>query len=81
MRNQNLFDLQSESLKSYKPIGFWKKFKFNFKKLDMYALPITLRYKNQRKFYTNAGALMSLLIYVSIILILLNSLDSVLNKD
>ena len=42
----NLFDQQSESLKYYKTIPSFKKFKFYFKMIDMYALPITLRYKN-----------------------------------
>lgn len=32
--------------------------------IDMYALPITLRYKNQRKFYTNFGALATLIIFL-----------------
>ena len=35
-----------------------------FKSLDMYALPITLKYKNMRKFYTNFGALTSMMIYM-----------------
>ena len=43
---KNLFD-EHNSLKSYKPIPFMKKFKFYFKMADMYAQPITLRYKNQ----------------------------------
>ena len=33
----------------------------------MFAIPITLRYKNQQKFYTNFGALFSALIYVTLI--------------
>lgn len=35
--------------------------------MDMYAIDITLRYKNQRKFYTNFGALVTLFIYVAIL--------------
>ena len=35
-----------------------------FKKIDMYASPITLKYKNMRKFYTNFGALASLCVYI-----------------
>ena len=30
--------------------------------IDMYALPITFRYKSQKKFYTNYGALTSLIV-------------------
>jgi hypothetical protein len=47
-----------------------KIFKFNFKKLDMYAQPVTLRYKNQKKFYTNYGALASLFVYMATVGIL-----------
>ena len=33
-----------------------------FRKLDLYALPVTLRYKGEKKFYTNFGACTSLII-------------------
>ena len=49
--------------------------------LDMYALPITLRYKNQSKFFTNAGALTSLCIYITLIGLLSSYLSIVFNKD
>ena len=58
------FDEDTMSLKYYKRIGYIKQFKYYFKMIDMYALPITLRYKNQRKFYTNFGALASLTIFL-----------------
>ena len=61
----NLFDTEgAKSLKNYSKISGCKKFKFYFKMLDLYALPITLRYKNQRKFYTNFGALTSVFIFI-----------------
>jgi len=44
---RNLFD-EADSLKYYKTIGHCKRFKYYFKMIDVYALPITLRYKNQR---------------------------------
>ena len=47
----------------------------------MYALPITLRYKNQRKFYTNAGALTSLAIYLVLLSMLMNYLTVVFDKE
>ena len=34
--------------------------------LDLYAMPITFRYKNQKKFYTNYGALTSLILILLI---------------
>lgn len=37
---------QEAQLRYYKPKGYCKIFKFYFKTMDMYALPITLRYKN-----------------------------------
>lgn len=50
------------SLYKYTPIPPLKQFKRLFRRLDIYALPITLRYKGEKKFYTNFGALTSLLI-------------------
>lgn len=81
MRSMNLFDSQPKSLKVVEPIPLWKKFKFYFKQIDMYALPITLRYKNQRKFYTNAGALTSLFIYLFLVGTLIGQLYSVFTYD
>lgn len=39
-----------------------KQFKRQFRKLDLYAMPVTLRYKGEKKFYTNFGALTSVII-------------------
>ena len=47
----------------------------------MFALEITLRYKNQRRFYTNFGALTSLFIYLILASLLTSSLSTVLSKD
>jgi hypothetical protein len=47
----------------------------------MYALPITLRYKNQRMFYTNAGAMVSVMIYVAILFVLVNNFGTVWEKN
>ena len=65
MRN-NLFD-EYASMKYFKPIPTFKRFKFWFKMIDMYALPITLRYKNQKMFYTNFGAIISLVVYIIVL--------------
>ena len=69
----NLFDV-NKKLKEYKPIPAFKKFKFYFKMMDMYALPITLRYKNQQKFFTNFGALTSLFVYLSVLVYLMGNI-------
>ena len=49
--------------------------------LDMYALPITLRYKNQKMFYTNYGAVISLLVYLAIAVTMGNELLAVFNPS
>ena len=77
--SNNLFD--NADLKYYKPIAPCKRFKFYFKMLDMYALPITLRYKNQRKFYTNFGAGTSLFIYIIILSLMSGYFRLMFSKD
>ena len=52
-----------------------KSFKKLFRKMDLYALPVTLRYKGEKKFYTNFGALTSLFI----ILLMLAYIGSEIN--
>jgi len=64
---RNLFNESEESLKYYKKIGMFKRFKYYFKMIDIYAIPITLRYKNQRKFYTNFGALTTTVILLTML--------------
>lgn len=50
------------ALYSYEPIPLMKLGKRYFRALDIYALPITLRYKMEKKFYTNFGALASVIL-------------------
>jgi len=50
------------ALYSYEPIPMMKLGKRYFRALDIYALPITLRYKMEKKFYTNFGALASVIL-------------------
>ena len=81
MKN-NLFDKHG-TLKSYQPIPLMSRFRFYFKKIDMYAQPITFHYKNHDKFYTNFGALASLLVYFITLSFLINYVLDVmtLNKS
>ena len=44
-----------------------KRIKRYFRKVDIYALPITLRYKQEKKFYTNFGALTSCVLFITVI--------------
>mmetsp|Transcript_33378 Transcript_33378/g.24128 ORF Transcript_33378/g.24128 Transcript_33378/m.24128 type:complete len:212 (+) Transcript_33378:75-710(+) len=52
-----------------------KRFKRLFRKLDIYALPITLRYKGEKKFFTNFGALTSLFVIIAMLALLLNEIS------
>ena len=54
----------SDAFIEYQPIQKMKVIKKLCRKLDMYALPITLRYKSEKKFYTNFGALTSLVLMI-----------------
>jgi uncharacterized membrane protein len=44
-----------------------KRFKRQFRKVDLYAIPISFRYKGEKKFYTNFGALTSVLVVLLVL--------------
>ena len=52
------------ALYTIQPIPCMKRFKKIFRLVDMYALPITLRYKQEKRFYTNWGACTSVALIV-----------------
>ena len=54
-------------LYEYKEIPLIKSFKADFRLLDLYALPVSLRYKGQKKFYTNYGACASLCVILALL--------------
>jgi len=54
------------ALYSYHEIPGMKLCKRYFRALDIYALPITLRYKMEKKFYTNFGALASVVLLIAV---------------
>ena len=58
---------KDRSLYRYDHLKFFKQVKRKFRLLDIYALPITLRYKGEKKFYTNFGALTSLFIILLVL--------------
>ena len=66
---------------TYKPIGGLKAFKKVFRKLDLYALPVTLRYKGEKKFYTNYGAVTSLLIVLLMLTYLYTEVMRMLDRS
>jgi len=44
--NSEIDAFKDPNLYSYEPIPWLKRFKADFRMLDLYALPITFRYKN-----------------------------------
>ena len=67
-------------LYSYSEIPLMKRFKRLFRALDLYALPITLRYKMEKKFYTNYGALASLLLIIVVLVYVYTAVALMLQK-
>ena len=55
------------SLYTIENIPMIKQFKKQFRKLDLYALPISFRYKGEKKFYTNFGALTSIIVILIVL--------------
>ena len=47
----------------------------------MYALPITLRYKKEKLFYTNLGAFVSICLYLAMIGLFLSELFTMLSRS
>ena len=47
----------------------------------MYALPITLRYKREKLFYTNLGACVSICLYLTMIGLFLGELMTMLSRS
>jgi hypothetical protein len=72
---------KDQAFKSYEEKTCLKMFKRKFRLLDLYALPVTFRYKGEKKFYTNAGALTSLLIIICTLGLLYSELNSMFSKS
>jgi hypothetical protein len=56
-----------------------KRLKRLWRRSDLYALPITLRYKGEKKFYTNFGAATSCVLILTIFVIFSNSVHTMLS--
>ena len=61
------------------PISPMKKYKKVCRLIDLYALPITLRYKTEKRFYTNYGACTSITLILVMLSFFASSLISMLN--
>jgi hypothetical protein len=59
MQTQEIDPFDMSELNTYRKQGTCKLMKKAFRRADLYALPITLRYKGEKKFYTNFGACIS----------------------
>ena len=56
-------------------------FKRMWRRSDMYSLPITLRYKGEKSFYTNFGALTSNIVVIVLVSFLLVYLHDMYNDS
>ena len=63
------------------PTKSMKKFKRVCRLIDLYALPITLRYKAEKKFYTNYGACTSITIIFIMLAFFASSLTTMLSDQ
>lgn len=71
---------RDKALYSYEKIPTIKWMKRQFRALDIYALPITLRYKMEKKFYTNFGALASVFLLLAIGVFIYIEVDLMISK-
>ena len=51
------------------------------RQVDLYALPITLRYKSEKMFYTNFGACTSILLILTIVGIFISEITVMIDKS
>ena len=68
---ENGAEFRDPDLVHYEQKSFNKQMKRYCRFMDMYAQPITLRYKNEKRFYTNFGAATSCLVMFALLSIFL----------
>ena len=51
------------------------------RQVDLYALPITLRYKSEKMFYTNFGAATSIMLILGMMGLLVSEVLTMVSKD
>lgn len=68
----DLFDDERFSYKTKVPC--MSRVRRTIRLLDLYALPITLRYKEEKKFFTNFGAATSILLMIGMLILLINGM-------
>ena len=67
---------------SYKTkVSSLSRFRGICRKMDIYSLPITLRYKQEKKFFTNFGAATSFLLVVGMIALLLAGIQKMFDHE
>ena len=57
-------------VKHYQKLDTCKTFRQALKYIDMYAMPITFRYKNKRHYATTVGAIITSLVYMSLTVVI-----------
>lgn len=74
-------EFRDPEFSSYKPIKCGTQIRKVVRLADMYALPITLRFKSEKLFYTNLGACVSIALYLTMIGLFMSELFTMLSKS
>ncbi len=74
-------EFRDPEFSSYKPIKCGTQIRKVVRLADMYALPITLRYKSEKLFYTNLGACVSIALYLTMIGLFMSELFTMLSRS
>ncbi|CDW77920.1 UNKNOWN [Stylonychia lemnae] len=77
----NYQHIKGQDVYEYRRIPLNKKCKKLFRQADFYANPITLRYKGEKKFYTNFGALTSSLIIAGMLALTIYQVTLMLSQS
>ena len=65
MNKKNIFEMDGAQTRFYKKNGLMFKCSEMFKKIDMFSIPVTLRFKGERNFQTKMGAFTSFVIILA----------------
>ena len=71
---------EDENLTTYTPIPLSAQLKRMWRRSDLYAIPITLRYKGEKSFYTNFGALASTIVMLVMIVFAFSYINVMLSN-
>jgi hypothetical protein len=81
MSKKNIFEMDGAQTRFYKKNGLMFKCSEMFKKIDMFSIPVTLRFKGERNFQTKMGAFTSFVIILAALTIFILNLYDVISRD